>query len=327
MIIVLPLLVFLSLLLPTVMAYQSARHRSAARLLLAQRLERPQPAPRGDGGSPPSLLQEKAYSDIPRLNRLLGRLSLTEPLNRLVAQAGFHIRAGEAMLWMVFLGMTSSLLVLVWKGSLLGTVATFVVCGPGGGVWWLRHRRNARRLAILAQLPDTVDMIRGALQAGYSFPQALESVCDEALDPMRAEIRQVTEELRLGRPMRAAFEGLYERTGVSDLRFLIVGVLLNRDTGSSLSEILDVVANTVRERFKLKAQVRALTAQGRFSALVLFLLAPALFLALSWLNPGYLEPLYHTRPGKFALGYGAASAAFGYFLMRRIVDIKLVRSD
>jgi tight adherence protein B len=104
-------------------------------------------------------------------------------------------------------------------------------------------------------------------------------------------------------------------------------VLLNREIGGNLSEIIDVVATTVRERFKLKAQVRALTSQGRFSALILSLLTPTLLAALTALNPEYLEPLYHTRNGNFALIYAACSTVFGYMLMRKIVDIKLVRTD
>src|SRR5262249_20302085 len=205
--------------------------------------------------------------------------------------------------------------------------AAFVVLGPGGGIWWLRRRRSSRRHKILMQLPDTLEMIRGALQAGYSLPQALETVCEEAPDPMRGEIKQVSDELRLGHNMRDAFGGLYERTGVSDLRFFIIAVLLNRDIGGNLSQIIDVVAATVRERFKLKAQVRALTSQGRFSALILCMLTPTLLGALTALNPEYLDPLYHTRTGNLALAYAAASTSFGYYLMRKIVNIKLVETD
>ena len=327
MTIVLPLIVFGSLLLLTAIAFQSARSRSASRLQLARRLEGKPHAAHDGGDTPQSLLQDKTFSDIPRLNRLLGRLSLTGQLDTMVMQAGFHVRAGEMMLWMVLLGMFAALMALLLRGGLAVVFVTFVAFGPGGGLWWLRRRRSARRHAIVSLLPDTLEMIRGALQAGYSLPQALESVCEEAPDPIRSEIRQVTDELRLGHPMRAAFQGLYERTGVADLRFFIIAVLLNREIGGNLSEIIDVVANTIRERFKLKAQVRALTSQGRFSALILCLLTPSLLAALTALNPEYLDPLYHTPTGNYALAYAAASTVFGYLLMRRIVDIKLVRTD
>jgi len=326
-IVALPFLALLCALVLTGAAFHTARTRVVTQVQIARRLEgKPQPA-RGEGVERQSLLQDKTYSDIPQLNRLLGRSSLTRTLDTMVMQAGFHIRPGEMILWMVLLGMFAAGVALVWKHSLLGGVGSFVVFGPGGGLWWLRRRRNGRRQAIVEQLPDALEMIRGALQAGYSLPQALESVCDEAADPIRSEMRQVIEELRLGHTMRAAFQGLYNRTGVSDLRFFILAVLLNREIGGNLSEIIDVVAATIRERFKLKAQVRALTSQGRFSALVLCMLTPTLLAALTAMNPEYLDPLYHTRTGNFALVYTAASTMFGYLLMRRIVNIKLIRTD
>ncbi len=327
MTVLLPLLAFFSLLLLTGTAYQVSRSRAATREMVARRLEGTAQVASTDSGAGQSLLHEKTYSDIPQLNRLLGRSTMSRNLDRMVIQAGFRVRAGEMLLWMTLLGMGSALVALLVKGSVLVALVVFVALGPGGGLWWLKRRRNARRHLIVSQLPDTLEMIRGALQAGYSLPQALESVHEEASDPIRSEIRQVTDELRLGHTMRASFQGLYDRTGVSDLRFFIIAVLLNREIGGNLSAIIDVVALTVRERFKLKAQVRALTSQGRFSALILCLLSPALLAALTFLNPEYLEPLYHTSTGNMALLYAASSTAFGYYLMRRIVDIKLVRTD
>ncbi len=320
----LPVLTFISLLLITFAAFEVSRARSGAKARLARRLESLGQPPRQEAQS---LLQDKTYSDIPQLNRLLSRTKVTGDFDRLVMQAGFHVRVGEMLLWMMLIGMATALVVYLWEGSGLVAAGTFVACGPVATLGWLRGRRSARRQAITRQLPDALEMIRGALRAGYSLPQALEAVCEEGPDPIRTEIRQVTEELRLGHPLRAAFQGLFERTGIEDLRYFVIAVLINREIGGNLSDIIDVVANTIRERFKLQAQIRALTSQGRFSALVLSALTPLLLLALTLLNPEYLRPMYYTPVGRMALVYAAASTSFGYYLMRKIASIKLIRLD
>jgi tight adherence protein B len=205
--------------------------------------------------------------------------------------------------------------------------AALAVAGPGATLAWLRHRRRARLTRLAAQLPDALDMIRASLQAGHSLNHAFELVAEEGPDPLAAELRRVLEELRLGHPLKEALAGLHARSGLADLRFLSVAVVLNRDLGGNLSEILAEVARTVRERFKLRGQVRALTSQGRFSASVLAFLMPVLGVAISTLDPDYLEPLFHTPLGRGLLVYAVLSTAVGYWLMRRIVDIRVVRVD
>lgn len=320
----LPILTFLCLLLLTFTIFQIARAHAATKAQLAKRLES-----LGQPGmqEAQSILQEKTYSDIPQLNRMLAGTEFAGAFDKLVLQAGIRMRSGEMLLWMGLLGTVFALGTLLWKGNALYAAAAFVGCGPGLGFAWLRARRKGRRGALMRQLPDTLEMIRSALQAGYSLPQALEAICEEIPDPMRTEMRQLTEELRLGNALRGAFQGLYERTGIEDLRMFTVAVLINRDVGGNLSEIIETVNTTIRERFKLKAQIRSLTAQGRFSALILSLLAPTLLLALTLINPQYLHPLYYTPVGRMALGYAAASTLFGYWVMTRIVNIKVVRTD
>ena len=320
----LPLLTFVALLFVTLTAFQITRTRSGAQARLAKRLESLGQPEREEAQS---ILQEKTYSDIPQLNTLLSKAKLTGYFDSLVMQAGFRLRAGAMLLWMLLIGMAGALLVFLWKGNAGMAAGAFVGCGPVAMLGFLRNRRRARRGALIRQLPDSLEMIRGALQAGYSLPQALEAVCEEVPDPIRGELKQVTEELRLGHPLRAAFQGLFDRTGIEDLRYFVVAVLINREIGGNLSEIIDVVASTIRERFKLAAQIRALTSQGRFSALVLSALSPILLVALTILNPDYLQPMYTTPTGRMALGYAAVSTMFGYWLMRKIVNIKIVRID
>jgi tight adherence protein B len=277
---------------------------------------------------PTSLLQEDAVSSIELLNTLLKKMRQTDDLQRLLVHAGVKLRPGEAILWMALGGMITAALVFLLKdGNVLWSALGFVMGGPVLVLKWLKGKRKKRRGAVMKQLVDALEMIRSSLQAGHSLPQSLEAVAEEMPDPLATEFRQVNEELRLGHPMRDALNGIHERTGLDDLRFFIVAITLNREIGGNLSDIIGVVASTLRERFKLKAQVQSLTAQGRMSAMVLTALAPFLFVAVNFLNPEYMEPMFNTAPGRFMTGYCVVSVLFGYWLMRKIVDIKVIRTD
>jgi tight adherence protein B len=319
------ILAAVSVFLLAVAIFQRERGREREHVRMSSRLQSiSRDTPEAE---PESLLSEKTYSTIPRLNELLGRLTVTSDLERLLIHAGVHLRVGELVLWMGLIGMLAAAAAYALRGSLPAALVTFWIVGPGLTFTWLRRRRTKRRLAITTLLPDALEMMRSALQAGHSFNHALEMVSEEAPDPLGAEIRQALEELRLGHSVKSALHGIYLRTGIEDLRFFTTAVLLNREVGGNLSDILEVVSNTLRERFKLKGQVRALTAQGRFSAAILTALSPALVAAIQALNPQYLEPLFYTQLGRFMMVYCVCSTAFGYFLLRRIVDIKVVRTD
>ena len=315
------LVLFLALALSWRQHQQSAQdQRLAARLRsLSYEAERVGPA---------SLLQEDSVSSIEVLNTLLKQLRQTDDLKRLLIHAGVKLRPGEAILWMGLMGMIAAALAFVLKdGNIFWCIGAFVMGGPILVLKWLKGKRKKRRGAIMKQLVDALEMIRSSLQAGHSLPQSMEAVAEEMSDPLAAEFRQVNEELRLGHPIRDALNGIHARTGLDDLRFFIVAITLNREIGGNLSDIIGIVASTLRERFKLKAQVQSLTAQGRMSAMVLTALAPFLFIAVNFLNPEYMEPMFNTPAGRFMSGYCVVSVLFGYWLMRRVVDIKVIRTD
>ena len=304
----------------------SQHQQSAADQRLAKRLQ--SLSYEADRVDVASLLQEDAVSSIEILNTVLKQMRQTDDLQRLLTHAGVKLRPGEAILWMGLSGMIAAAVVFVLKdGNLLWCVAAFLLGGPGLVFKWLKGKRKKRRGTIMKQLVDALEMLRSSLQAGHSLPQSMEAVAEEMPDPLAAEFRQVNEELRLGHPMRDALNGIHARTGLDDLRFFIVAITLNREIGGNLSDIIGVVASTLRERFKLKAQVQSLTAQGRMSAMVLTGLSPFLFFAVNFLNPEYMEPMFNTAAGRFMTGYCIGSVLFGYWLMRRIVDIKVIRTD
>ncbi len=322
----LPTFAAASVLLFALALFLQARGRAREKAQLARRLSSlGRDTPTEVGAI--ELWQEKRHSDIQTLHEILNKISVTDDLERLARHAGLRLRVGDIVLRMGLTGMAAAFIAFMVQGSLWPALGAFVAGGPVLGMLYLKRRREKRRGTVMTQLPDTLEMIRSSLQAGHSFSQALEVVAEEAPEPLAGEFRQVLDELRLGHNMKTALQGIYDRTGIQDLRFFMVAVLLNREIGGNLSEIIDSVSGTMRERFKLKAQVRALTAQGRFSALILTGLSPSLMLALSILNPDYLSPLFTTKIGHVMLVYCVASTAFGYYLMRKIVDIKVIRTD
>jgi tight adherence protein B len=323
-----PIIAALSVLLIAVWFYQRERARVQMATQLQRRLQSlARETPEEHIQEPESLLHDKRHSDIQYLNDLLARVRRTSDLERLVRHAGLSLRAGQVVLWTALFGTVAAMLAFAIYDSLPVAVGAFVFGGPGVVVGWLKRRRRTRRHLLAIQLPDTLDMIRSSLQAGHSFNHALELIAEEGPEPLAGEFRQVLDELRLGHPVKAAMQGLYERTGLADLRFFVVAVMLNRELGGSLADIIEIVSRTIRERFKLKGQVQALTAQGRFSAVVLVLMSPMLTFAISTLNPDYMDPLFHTPLGHTLLVYGILSTIFGYYLMRKIVDIKVIQVE
>ena len=320
------LLAGLGLLLIALGAFLHTREQALDQARLSERLQAVAgESVRHDAAN--DLLQERTYSAIPQLNALLRGRRFTRWFGDLVGHAGIQRPTGEMVLWMGLAGGIAAWVAFVALrcGFLLAVVAGGA--GPLVVLAWLRRRRTQRRELLVRQLPDALDMIRSALQAGHGLQHAVELVAQEGPDPLAGEFRRLIEQLRLGEPVKRALEGLYGRTGVPDLRFFSISVLLNREVGGNLTDIIDVVAETIRERFKLKAQVRALTAQGRLSALVLTALAPLLLVVLSVLSAEYVAPLYQTGVGNLLLAYAATSVAIGYACMRRLTAVRVLETD
>lgn len=198
-------------------------------------------------------------------------------------------------------------------------------CNIVGALGYLRSRRTQRLHAISAQLPGALDMIRSSLQAGHSVNYALEVAVDELPDPLAGEFRTVLGEIRLGRSHREALENLCRRVPVLELRFFTMAVLITREVGGSLSEVLGTLAETLRDRQKLRQQVLALSAQGRASAVLLFLIPPGVALVATILRPGFLSPLVHHPTGRHLLALAITFQLAGFLIARKIVRPKELR--
>ncbi len=187
----------------------------------------------------------------------------------------------------------------------------------------VQRMRRKRTLKFAEQLPEALDLIRSALQAGHGVPGAFAVVSETFSDPISYEFRTMVEEMRLGLTMREALYHLSERVADPNIPILAVGILVAADSGGNLAEVIDNIAYTIRERFKLIRETRVLTAQGRLSGLVLtalpFLLGTFMYI---W-NPTYFEPMITQRAGHYLIAYALVSLVIGHLIVRRLVSIKV----
>ena len=207
-------------------------------------------------------------------------------------------------------------------GSLLATIIGLVV-GLVGPWIFLVVRQDRRESAFLSQLPDTLQMLAGSLQAGYSLPQALDTVVREGQPPMSVEFNRALVESRLGMPVEDALEGIGRRLSSQDFSWVVMAVRIQRDVGGNLAELLMTVADTLRERERLRRQVKVLSAEGRLSGWILGGLPVVFFVYLALANPTYLRPLWSTLLGGLMLGLALVLLAVGAFWLTRVIKVEV----
>jgi tight adherence protein B len=220
---------------------------------------------------------------------------------------------------------------LATAGLMLPALAGFnVVLGPFMAVFlaflpllWLLFRRKRRMKKFAAQLPEALELIARALRAGHSLAAGFSLVGNEMSNPIGAEFSRTFEEQNLGKPLEEALNDLVKRVPNLDLKFFATAIILQRQTGGDLAEILDKIGHLIRERFKIWGQVQALTGEGRLSGIVLLALPPALFAVVYKMNPDYLMLLFTDPMGKKMLVGGIVSQLLGALLIRKIVNIRV----
>jgi tight adherence protein B len=190
-------------------------------------------------------------------------------------------------------------------------------------VMWLLIRRKKRLKKFAAQLPEALELIARALRAGHSLAAGFSLVAQEMSDPIGAEFSRTFEEQNLGKPMEEALEDMTKRVPNLDLKFFVTAIILQRQTGGDLAEILDKIGHLIRERFQIWGQVQALTGEGRLSGIVLLALPPVLFAVVYRMNPDYLMLLFSDPLGKKMLVGGIVSQLFGAIAIRKIVSIRV----
>jgi len=188
---------------------------------------------------------------------------------------------------------------------------------------YVKHKASKRLGQIEEQLPEALDFLARSMRAGHAFSISLEMLGQETADPLGQEFRVLFNEQNLGAPLEVAMENFSNRVPLLDVRMFVSSVLLQRQTGGNLSEVLIRLAYIIRERFKLKGQVKAASAHGRMTAMILSVLPLFMLIALPLVAPGYLSSMAADPDGKWMIAGAIVAQFLGYYVMRRIVDIKV----
>jgi tight adherence protein B len=275
-----------------------------------------------DEGITSTILRDMELSAIPFVNRLLHSMPLAMRLNTLLVQADIKMRVGNFILVMLVTGGVVALVVdtMLHRPYVGLGLGMFAACVP---LFHARHMKQKRTLQFEEQFPDALDMLTSALRAGLALTGAIQVVAEEAPDPVGKEFRVLFEENRLGVDMKHAVQMMAERVDSTEARLFATALVLQRETGGNLAEVLDGTAAVIRDRFRILRDVRTMTAQARLSGGILMLLPLALAAAIMLLAPEYLRGLAHDPTGKYLIPTAVVLQVTGFLIMRRIVDIKV----
>jgi tight adherence protein B len=259
---------------------------------------------------------------LPGVDRLVAGTRGGISLQSLIDQSGVRITPSAVVLISVMGALmagliTYLLLPLVLVAALVAVAAAFAPFG------FLLHRRGRRLKRFEEMFPEALDLLSRAIRAGHAFQTAMGMVADELPEPVGPEFKKTFDQQNYGLPLRDALNELSERIHLLDVRFFVTAVLIQRDTGGNLSEILDNLAHVVRERFKIQRQVRVHTAHGRFTGYVLLALPAALAVALSVINPAHMELLFHERMGQIMLMGAIVMQSIGFVWIRKVIKIEV----
>ena len=275
-----------------------------------------------------ALLRDEMLSRIPAFDTLLRRSERASRLQILLEQADLAVRVGNMLLYSLFSAAILGVLGYVLTGSLARNEAvllTFVFAGLGAILpySYASWRRNRRFSKFEEEFPEAMDTLARAVRAGHAFTMAIEIVCGELSEPVATEFRKLYEEQKYGMPVRDALLNLTERMPLVDVKFFVTAVMLQRETGGNLAEILDNLSYMIRERFKILRQVRVYTAQGRLTMMLLMGLPPTIVITMLILNPSFIRPLFDDPIGHVLLAAGITLQTIGYFVIRRIIRIQV----
>jgi tight adherence protein B len=267
-----------------------------------------------------NILRDDRRSSVGAIDTLLDSMKVSESLEYELLRAGATWTVGEFVLGsavaasvLMLLGQQFGFLT-AWIGTAVGAVLPFLI---------LRKMQANRKRKFEDQLPDAIDMIVNAMRAGFSFQAALKFVGDEVPSPLGEEFTRVYDEQRLGADTRVALLSMQDRVGTLDAKMFVTSLLIQRETGGNLSEVLSGLATLIRDRGALRGQVDTLTAEPKFAGRTLALMPVVGFFALLYLNRPMMLPMLTTTTGRYILLYAVASIVVGYFVLMKIADIEL----
>lgn len=304
------------------LALLSLRSRSRQEQDLTERMNyfagvRPEQTPQARRVTPKAVL----YRLIMGISASLGRIQKGGRIEMLMQQADWPLHGTEfeaiLLLWGLLVGLITFLVTL--KGAMFFAGA-FIAILLGFLLLALRIRR--RRKKFTNQLGDMLTMVANALRAGFSFMQAFELISREMDAPMGKEVKLVVNEVNLGNTIESALDNMQKRVASPDFELVVTAVLIQRQVGGDLAQILDTISETIEERIRMRREVMALTAQGRLSGVILAVMPFAMAGVLTFIKPDYLTPLLENDLGRLIIAIAIFSECIGIFFIKKITDIR-----
>ena len=308
------------LMLMSALALVYLRAQESPKAVLKRRLRNM--AKTGSGNTMPEDLRSEIIKETPQLERLVTTLHTGRAMERFLEHAGVPIDLTMFTLLVILLPLASfsGVFLLTHRLILAACTALVAVMVP---FLFIQIKKKRRQKKFTEQLPDALGMISRSLRAGHSLTSAIELVAQESDDPLRGLFKTAYEQQKLGLRITDSLAGMTDHIESIDLRFFVASIELNNDIGGNLSEILDKLAGTVRERLKIKGQVQVITAQGRLSGYILAALPFAVFFIFNTLMSGYEDVLFKEKLGiKLLIGAICAQLS-GFLWIKRIISIKV----
>lgn len=269
-----------------------------------------------------SILRDETVSDLPVLDRFLSQRKWTAGLSTRLRRAGSKMSPGSFVLRTALASGIGFIIGGLSSQQLFFPLVLAVVSGSLCFVW-LSIREKARAETFKEQLPEAMDMLVSAMKAGYSLQAGMKFVGDEMAPPLGPEFMRFYEEQRLGMEVRTALLAMQHRVNDLDFRMFVTAVLIQRETGGNLSEVLGRLSSLMRERAALKGEVASLTAESKMSGRIMGVLPLVVFGVVNLIDPNFVKPMTSSTVGPWILGGAALSVVIGYTIMMRIADIEL----
>jgi tight adherence protein B len=315
-------LVFVLVALAVFAAVSIYDQRNARARLIRERLAEERRGPERAPDEELALVRDEQLSQIPALDNLLRRSARVSAIQKMLEQAGIAMRAGNFLGVCALAGVGASIVGYTlgrriefgWIALLVGFLLPYS---------YASFKRNKRFEKFEELFPEAIDTLARAVRAGHAFTTALEMISNEVAEPVCTEFRQLYEEQKFGMPVRDALINLTERMPLVDVKFFVTAVMLQRETGGNLAEILDNLSYVIRERFKIQRQVRVYTAQGRLTMALLMGMPPIIVTVMLILNPAFIRPLFSDPIGHGLLVAGITLQTVGYFVIRKIIRIQV----
>lgn len=276
----------------------------------------------GEAGEGGSIVKRAETGALPGVDKLIAATNAGLSLKRLIDQSGVKTTPSTIGVASAVLAVLAAVVTSMFVTQI---VALPIAAAVGGAApfFWLVHRRSSRLKRFEEMFPEALDLLSRAIRAGHAFQTAMGMVADELPQPVGPEFKKSFDQQNFGLPLRDVLNEMAERVPILDVRFFVTAVLIQRDTGGNLSEILDNLGHVVRERFKIRRQVRVHTAHGRFTGYVLLALPAALAVALTFINPEHMQLLFRERMGQIMIVGAIVMQTIGYIWIRQVIKIEV----